>query len=185
MSYLTKHTYPLYLCDEPYERIYVPTLFPTQNVVMGWHPLQRSKSVSAIHKMVELCAESYMGEVKLPDDYTFDWAESGLVNNQELRWDWFQKWWLKSVLGLGKSRKVKGKRVKSQPRPLKEGTHTIIELHHVGNKTAIHVHSVRARLTDEDGVSCKAIVDALVCAGFFPDDRAKYVYSVTQSQEKI
>ena len=48
----------------------------------------------------------------------------------------------------------------------------------------IHIHSVRKRLTDSDGVSGKACIDALVIAGILPDDRPKIVSSVTYSQEK-
>jgi len=48
----------------------------------------------------------------------------------------------------------------------------------------IHFHSLRHRLADSDGISGKAALDGLVKAGIFPDDSAKYVKSVTHSQEK-
>ena len=48
----------------------------------------------------------------------------------------------------------------------------------------IHFHSLRHRLADNDGISGKAALDGLVKAGIFPDDSAKYIKSVTHSQEK-
>ena len=49
----------------------------------------------------------------------------------------------------------------------------------------IHIHSIRHRLADADGISAKAALDALVIAGVLPDDSPKYVKWVTYSQEKI
>jgi len=49
---------------------------------------------------------------------------------------------------------------------------------------SIHVHSIRKRLTDADGISAKAAIDGLVNAGVLPDDSPKYVKQVTYSQEK-
>ena len=48
----------------------------------------------------------------------------------------------------------------------------------------IHIHSLRKRLADIDGISGKAALDGMVKAGIFPDDSAKYIKSVTHSQEK-
>tara|TARA_R110000822_G_scaffold188641_2_gene327724 strand:+ start:131 stop:502 length:372 start_codon:yes stop_codon:yes gene_type:complete len=48
----------------------------------------------------------------------------------------------------------------------------------------IHIHSVRKRLADPDGVSGKAAIDGLVHSGILEDDSAKFVSSVTYSQEK-
>lgn len=48
----------------------------------------------------------------------------------------------------------------------------------------IHVHSIRNRLTDADGVSGKAAIDGLVLAGLLPDDSPQFVQEVTYSQEK-
>lgn len=48
----------------------------------------------------------------------------------------------------------------------------------------IHVHSIRKRLADPDGVSIKAAIDGLVHAGVLEDDSAKYVKGVSYSQEK-
>ena len=50
---------------------------------------------------------------------------------------------------------------------------------------SLHIHSRRHRLADPDGISCKAAIDGLVLAGVLPDDSAKYVKEITQSQEKI
>lgn len=52
-------------------------------------------------------------------------------------------------------------------------------------RCSLHIHSRRHRLADPDGISCKAAIDGLVLAGVLPDDSAKYVKEVTQSQEKI
>ena len=48
----------------------------------------------------------------------------------------------------------------------------------------IHVHSIRKRLADADGISAKAAIDGLVHAGIFPDDKDQYVKEVSYSQEK-
>lgn len=52
-------------------------------------------------------------------------------------------------------------------------------------RCSLHIHSRRHRLADPDGISCKAAIDGLVLAGVLPDDSAKYVKEVSQSQEKI
>ncbi len=49
---------------------------------------------------------------------------------------------------------------------------------------SIHVHSIRRRLTDVDGISAKAIIDGLVRCGILEDDSPTYVKEVTYSQEK-
>ena len=48
----------------------------------------------------------------------------------------------------------------------------------------IHIHSVRKRLTDVDGVSAKAAIDGLVKADVFTDDSPEFVKEVSYSQEK-
>lgn len=48
----------------------------------------------------------------------------------------------------------------------------------------IHVHSIRNRLTDADGISAKAAIDGLVHAGILEDDSPAFVKEVTYSQEK-
>ena len=48
----------------------------------------------------------------------------------------------------------------------------------------IHVHSVRNRLCDPDGISAKAAIDGIVKAGILPDDSARYVKAVSYTQEK-
>jgi len=48
----------------------------------------------------------------------------------------------------------------------------------------IHVHSLRNRLADPDGVSGKAAIDGIVHAGILSDDTAKQVKEVTYSQQK-
>jgi Holliday junction resolvase RusA-like endonuclease len=49
---------------------------------------------------------------------------------------------------------------------------------------SIHVHSIRKRLTDADGVSAKATIDGLVHAGLLQDDSPEFVKEVSYSQEK-
>lgn len=48
----------------------------------------------------------------------------------------------------------------------------------------IHVHSVRKRLTDADGASFKAVLDALVLSGLLQGDSPEFVKEVSYSQEK-
>lgn len=48
----------------------------------------------------------------------------------------------------------------------------------------IHIHSIRKRLTDADGVSAKAAIDGLVKAGVLEDDSPEFVQEVSYSQEK-
>jgi hypothetical protein len=49
----------------------------------------------------------------------------------------------------------------------------------------IHVHVIRERLCDPDGISAKAAIDGLVKARVLPDDSAKYVEKVSYTQEKV
>ena len=49
---------------------------------------------------------------------------------------------------------------------------------------SIHIHSVRNRLADPDGISFKAVIDGLVHAGILSDDTTKQIKEVTSSQEK-
>jgi len=51
-------------------------------------------------------------------------------------------------------------------------------------RVSIHVHSIRKRLCDADGISAKAAIDGLVRGGILKDDSPKYVKEVTFSQEK-
>ncbi len=52
-------------------------------------------------------------------------------------------------------------------------------------KCRIHVHHRTNRLSDPDGRSVKACIDGLTVAGILPDDSAKFVTEITQSQEKV
>jgi len=49
---------------------------------------------------------------------------------------------------------------------------------------SIHIHSIRNRLTDPDGLCAKYVVDAIVSAGILSDDSAKEIYRISYSQEK-
>ena len=48
----------------------------------------------------------------------------------------------------------------------------------------IHIHSVRRKLCDADGVSAKAAIDGLVLSDIIPDDSPDIVSEVSFSQEK-
>ena len=49
---------------------------------------------------------------------------------------------------------------------------------------SIHIHSIRKRLCDPDGISGKAVIDGLVNAGVLPDDSPEYISEITYSQTK-
>ena len=49
---------------------------------------------------------------------------------------------------------------------------------------SIHIHSIRKRSTDADGISAKAVIDGIVRAGILIDDSPQYVKEVSYSQEK-
>ena len=51
-------------------------------------------------------------------------------------------------------------------------------------KVNIHIHSIRKRLVDPDGISGKAAIDGLVHAGLLEDDSCKFVEEVRYTQEK-
>ena len=48
----------------------------------------------------------------------------------------------------------------------------------------VHVHSIRNRLADSDGISAKAVIDGIVKRGLLVDDSSKEIKSVSYSQEK-
>ncbi len=48
----------------------------------------------------------------------------------------------------------------------------------------VHIHSVRKRLTDADGVSGKAVIDGIIHSGVLPDDSPEYISEITYSQTK-
>ena len=50
-------------------------------------------------------------------------------------------------------------------------------------KCSIHVLHRTNRLTDPDGRSIKACIDGLTVAGILPDDSAKFITEISQSQE--
>jgi hypothetical protein len=47
----------------------------------------------------------------------------------------------------------------------------------------IHIHTRSKRLTDPDGISAKAAIDGLAKGGIFADDSARFIKSVSFSQE--
>jgi Holliday junction resolvase RusA-like endonuclease len=48
----------------------------------------------------------------------------------------------------------------------------------------VHIHSIRKRLGDVDGISAKAAIDGLVKARIFGDDTPEWIQKVSFSQEK-
>jgi len=52
------------------------------------------------------------------------------------------------------------------------------------SQVRIHVHSLRRRLADCDGLSAKAAIDGLVKAGILRADTAQAIKEITYSQEK-
>lgn len=71
--------------------------------------------------------------------------------------------------------------VESNPKHGSPAKNVDKEIH---SRFRIHVHSRRRRLCDPDGVCAKAAIDGLVAGGLLADDSAKYIDSVTFSQEK-
>jgi len=58
------------------------------------------------------------------------------------------------------------------------------EMSRFDSPVRIHIHSIRNRLVDPDGISAKAAIDGIVKAGILEDDSAKFVKEVSYSQEK-
>lgn len=54
----------------------------------------------------------------------------------------------------------------------------------INQRVHIHIHSIRKRLADCDGVSAKAAIDGIVQSGLLKDDDLDHVSAVTYSQEK-
>jgi|TARA_Y100000310_G_scaffold37766_1_gene35413 hypothetical protein len=52
------------------------------------------------------------------------------------------------------------------------------------SRICIHVHSIRKRLADTDGISAKAVLDGIVKAGLLKDDTTEFIKEITYSQEK-
>ena len=52
------------------------------------------------------------------------------------------------------------------------------------SRFSIHIHSIRKRLADPDGISAKAVIDGIVKAGLLKDDTAKEIKEIKYSQEK-
>ena len=59
------------------------------------------------------------------------------------------------------------------------------EVERLDTPCSIHLHSLRHRLADTDGLSGKAVIDGIVKSGLLADDSSKEIKSVTFSQEKI
>lgn len=59
------------------------------------------------------------------------------------------------------------------------------EMPRFDSPACIHVHSIRTRLTDSDGISAKAAIDGIVYAGILADDSPAEVKQVSYSQAKV
>lgn len=55
------------------------------------------------------------------------------------------------------------------------------------SRVNVHVINYRRRITDPDGISCKAVLDAIVHAGILADDSSKQIkiYSVEVRKAKV
>lgn len=153
------------------ERIYMPWLLPRHNKAQNWHPMKRTKNVRLIHEAVLLSSEHMFDREELPRTWMWH-EESGerpLVKGI-MTPEWFNKRWTLDILGR-----------KTYP---KHGCGTVIEMFKLDDgRTHIHVHNIVDKLGDVDGVYLKHLVDGLVLAGFFPDDKPEYVAGVTETQE--
>lgn len=49
---------------------------------------------------------------------------------------------------------------------------------------SLHIHSIRKRLADPDGISAKAVIDGIVKTGLLEDDSTKEIKEIVYSQEK-
>ncbi len=56
--------------------------------------------------------------------------------------------------------------------------------HGTPGSCAIHIHSIRKRLCDPDGISAKSAIDGLVHRKILQNDSTKEIKEVTYSQEK-
>ena len=59
------------------------------------------------------------------------------------------------------------------------------EIKRLDSRVSVHVHSLRHRLADPDGISAKAVIDGIVKAGILTDDTSKQIKEVSFSQKKI
>ena len=67
----------------------------------------------------------------------------------------------------------------ARSKPVEEKSHPRFD-----SPVNLHVHSIRRKLTDADGISAKATIDGLVHSGILSDDSPKEVKKVSYSQEK-
>jgi hypothetical protein len=58
------------------------------------------------------------------------------------------------------------------------------EIKTLDSPTRLHVHHIRARECDIDGLSIKAALDGLVACGVLPDDSAKHIKSIQVTASK-
>jgi len=82
-----------------------------------------------------------------------------------------------------KNNRIPGTATNVEQNPVDE-TQTQDEAKEAHPPVSIHIHSVRKRLTDSDGLCAKWLIDELVLSGLLVDDSPTYVESVTFSQEK-
>ncbi len=58
------------------------------------------------------------------------------------------------------------------------------EVERFTSPVCIHIHSIRKRLVDTDGISAKAVIDGIVKVGLLEDDTTEFVQEVRYTQEK-
>jgi hypothetical protein len=159
------------------EVIYIPLRMPTHNVAGNWSPFERKDAVSFIHEAVRISAENMFDRNEVPEEW--EWLESPKADPIITR-TWFLRRWVRLVLGRGNKKNL------NATHKLRRDECTIVDLRTASDgRWVVHIHSRLQRLTDPDGVKLKWLVDGLIKCQFFPDDSAMYIYSVTQSQEKL
>jgi len=80
-----------------------------------------------------------------------------------------------------------GNRTTVRPANLEQGVVDDVarpyEAKKINAPVSIHIHSVRQKFTDSDGVCAKWIIDGIVAAGVLPDDSPSEVARTSYSQE--
>jgi len=164
------------------ECLYIPWPMPLYNQVTQWGRMQRHSNVKFIHEAVRLSTEHMFDREDIPLEWEWGSEECPLVS-PNITLKWFDERWQAQVLAKKFKKGPNGRKIIT---PLDHRECTVVELLQDPEDARywIHVHNIRNRDHDEDGVATKWLVDGLVHAGFFPDDRKRYVAGVTQSQAK-
>lgn len=164
------------------ECIYIPWPMPLNNQVTQWGRMQRHQNVKFIHEAVRLSSEHMFDREDIPLEW--EWLAEGCpkVDNR-VTLKWFDERWQAQILAKRFQKGPNGRKIIP---PLDHRECTVVELLRSPDDPRywIHIHNIRVREHDEDGIATKWLVDGLRLVGFFPDDKKRYVASVTQSQAK-